>query len=591
MNAGGSLNLAQKMVPQASAVSDKRLRWQFSRLLLVLGYLLFSSGCVSQQASNRDLPLRKAQLSLDEARRTQSVPIVAAGHCLDAAYTALGLMNSAAGDEETDIRLIYNRACQDLTVLLRSNSQLWNRTETIQSGDHAYRLRFARGSPAAGTFDPNYFDFFRTSKQLRKKLSIETERLSGWGGTLVGVHKPEDPRKFFLPPNGLALPVTATVDFSERDGVPNVAKAMSDKRDATFSLYRPARREVILLAGKRRTLGADFAAPYAYYPNHALLGLQAMIRPELFQERTGLYLLEPYDPNLIPLVFVHGLLSIPQMWVPTISAIQSDPELNGRFQFWVFAYPTGAPIAVSALRLRESLERIYQLYPRTKGMVLITHSMGGIVAHMQVVNTERVLWNSVFQNDADRLYATTPPDSLTKKALIFDANPRVKRIVFICVPHRGSDLATNWIGSIGVGLIRLPATLLRQVEDGITGALLKHVGLKHPPTGINGLSPRNPVLRSLDTLPVAVPYHSIIGDRGRGDTPNSSDGVVPYWSSHLAGAQSELIVPGPHGSFALPQTIAELKRILRLHLATLDRSGSHDTATESQVARQQFGGR
>ena len=109
--------------------------------------------------------------------------------------------------------------------------------------------------------------------------------------------------------------------------------------------------------------------------------------------------------------------------------------------------------------------------------------------------------------------------------------------------------------------------------------------MKHLPTGINGLSPRNPVLRSLDTLPIAVPYDSIIGDRGRGDTPNSSDGVVPYWSSHLAGAQSELIVPGPHGSFALPQTIAELKRILRLHLATLSHSGSSDTSKKSHSAR------
>jgi hypothetical protein len=28
-------------------------------------------------------------------------------------------------------------------------------------------------------------------------------------------------------------------------------------------------------------------------------------------------------------------------------------------------------------------------------------------------------------------------------------------------------------------------------------------------------------------------------------------------------AKSELIVPGPHGSFALPQTVSELKRVLR----------------------------
>jgi hypothetical protein len=255
------------------------------------------------------------------------------------------------------------------------------------------------------------------------------------------------------------------------------------------------------------------------------------------------------------------------MWVPTISAIESDPELHGRFQFWVFAYPTGDPMVLSALRLRENLERIYQLYPKTKGMVLIGHSMGGIVSRMQAISTGRVLWNAVFKDDADRLYATLPADDLVKRGLIFNANPHVDRIVFICVPHRGSYLASNWIGSLGVSLIRFPSTFLSQISAEVTISLRTKAGFKRLPTGINGLSPRSPVLRSLDEFPIEAPYHSIIGDRGRGDTPNSSDGVVAYWSSHLDGAQSELIVPGPHGSFALPQTIAELKRILRLHLA------------------------
>src|SRR5258707_3596952 len=105
MNAGGSLNLAQKMAYRPTAVSDKRLCWQSSRLLLVLGYLLFSSGCVSQQASNHNLPLRKAQLSLDEARRTQSAPIVAAGHYLDAAFPPFGLLNNPSRHQETEIPL------------------------------------------------------------------------------------------------------------------------------------------------------------------------------------------------------------------------------------------------------------------------------------------------------------------------------------------------------------------------------------------------------------------------------------------------------------------------------------------------------
>src|SRR5208337_3050176 len=132
--------------------------------------------------------------------------------------------------------------------------------------------------------------------------------------------------------------------------------------------------------------------------------------------------------------------------------------------------------------------------------------------------------------------------------------------------------------------------------DVVTSPLQRDVGLKHMPTGINGLSPRSPVLLGLDTLPIHTPYHSIVGDRGRGDTPNSSDGVVAYWSSHLTGAQSELIVPGPHGSFALPQTVSELKRILRLNLAgasaphrktmpTSQRSAAGSSHKRGQIAR------
>jgi hypothetical protein len=88
------------------------------------------------------------------------------------------------------------------------------------------------------------------------------------------------------------------------------------------------------------------------------------------------------------------------------------------------------------------------------------------------------------------------------------------------------------------------------------------------PNTIFSLSPKNPTLIVMDKVPITVPYHSIIGDRGKGDSPNSTDGVVPYWSSHLNGAQSELIVPGPHASCELPQTIAELDRILLLNSGT-----------------------
>jgi hypothetical protein len=106
-------------------------------------------------------------------------------------------------------------------------------------------------------------------------------------------------------------------------------------------------------------------------------------------------------------------------------------------------------------------------------MVLISHSMGGLLSQMQAVTTGRVLWDDIFRGDANRLYATLPPDDLMKRALILEANPRVSRIVFICVPHRGADLAINWVGSFGVGLIHLPGTLVARVSDAITPATLE----------------------------------------------------------------------------------------------------------------------
>jgi hypothetical protein len=171
---------------------------------------------------------------------------------------------------------------------------------------------------------------------------------------LVGVYKSADPWKYFLPRVGLAVPVTATLNFTTSGA------GINRLRDATLALYDPTKRETVRIGGVQRPLAADFGAALAYYPEPKFTGLMAMLRPANYEQRGGLFMLEPYDPDRIPVVFIHGLMSIPQMWVPTISAIESDPELRGRYQFWVFAYPTGDPIALRsrpARFLRSSTDR------------------------------------------------------------------------------------------------------------------------------------------------------------------------------------------------------------------------------------------
>ena len=121
-------------------------------------------------------------------------------------------------------------------------------------------------------------------------------------------------------------------------------------------------------------------------------------------------------------------------------------------------------------------------------------------------------------------------------------------------------------------LIALPQSLTSKLTNAVTSSFVAFTGnAKLLPNSVTSLSPKSPTLKVVDSVPMRPPHHSIIGDRGRGDTPNSSDGVVPYWSSHLNSAQSEKIVPGPHGSCELPETIEELKRILHLHLQTAKR--------------------
>jgi hypothetical protein len=92
------------------------------------------------------------------------------------------------------------------------------------------------------------------------------------------------------------------------------------------------------------------------------------------------------------------------------------------------------------------------------------------------------------------------------------------------------------------------------------------------PNSVDTLEPNDRFVQAVDKLPITrgIPYHSIMGDRGRGNTPNSSDGIVPYWSSHLDGARSEVIVDSGHDAQYNPETIHEVARILKLSLARSD---------------------
>lgn len=492
------------------------------------------------------------ELARDRLKQAESVRLTPEQRVvlyLDAARESTRLLDN------DDARSIYNQSAADLTVLLREaeKGSLWNRPHTLTSGGSSYRLRFAKGT-RDGIWDPAYFTSFTPAAEVDLKTIDHRNRQDGLGGALVGVRK-TDPLEAFSPRVGVTAPVTAVLDFKGDD--------------VTLSLIDPTKKSRARIAGSERILDADFSAPLAYYPHQSELwkGLMGALRVSENMGLTGLYKLEPYDPDRIPLVFVHGLISTPRMWRRVINEIETDPVLRERYQCWVFAYPTGNPPLYSALRLREELEKFRRLHPDSKGMVLVGHSMGGILARTQVTTVDREAWDAIGKETAAKFFANVKPGSLVERSTIFTANPHVDRAIFICTPHRGSEMAIGTLGELAIRMISLPVDLTSAVADSVGSSISIITGdPKRMPSSIDGLSPRNPTHKVLDTRPIEVPHHSIIGDRGKGNTPDSSDGVVEYSSSHLKSVKSETIVPGPHGACELPETLEELRRLLHLHL-------------------------
>jgi pimeloyl-ACP methyl ester carboxylesterase len=257
-------------------------------------------------------------------------------------------------------------------------------------------------------------------------------------------------------------------------------------------------------------------------------------------------------------------------WVPLINALRGDPEIRERYQFWFFSYPSGYPYPLSASILRRDMDAIAAGYPGHKKAVLIGHSMGGLISRLMITDSGDTLWRATFGKSPAQTKLSPTARGTLESALIFRHRPDVSRVIFVAAPLQGADMAKNWIGRLGSKLVKAPVTLLNIGTEAMKLMVPGQPGtlqIKGVPNSVDTLAPNNRFVKAINTVPLTpgIPYHTIIGDRGKGDSPNSNDGFVPYWSSHMEGAQSEKIVPSGHSVHQNPEAIAEVMRILKLH--------------------------
>src|ERR1700744_5437877 len=194
-----------------------------------------------------------------------------------------------------------------------------------------------------------------------------------------------------------------------------------------------------------------------------------------------------------------------------------------------------------------------------KPMVVIGHSMGGCISRLLLTDSGDKLWVNIFGRPPDEVPLSPQVREYFRKELFFRHRPEIGRVIFIASPLRGSNIAKGLLGSLAAMIIR-EAPLSSQASQ----EMLRLKPMRRS-NSVDSLSPKSRFLNAMNSIPMTpgVPYNTIIGDRGRGDSPNSSDGVVPYWSSHITGAESEDIVPSGHGAHQNPQAIAEVLRILK----------------------------
>ena len=182
-------------------------------------------------------------------------------------------------------------------------------------------------------------------------------------------------------------------------------------------------------------------------------------------EPTGLSLLQPYRRGRAPVVFVHGLWSSPWSWSPMVEALEDDPVLRDRYQFWTFGYSTGDPILYSAWLLRRDLDEARRkfdpdgtdaAFDRT---VVVGHSMGGLLAKMMVQDSGPRLWRLVSDRPFEELAGDPEDRDLFRRGLFFKPRPEVRRVVFIATPHRGSRVDRGRLERLGARLVRLQEPL------------------------------------------------------------------------------------------------------------------------------------
>ena len=420
-------------------------------------------------------------------------------------------------------------------------------------------------------------------------LTNQTRRF-GLGVPLIAVYRDDLNRpgeQFYAP--GMSVAATAFLRV-----VPDQLHGRDRSRHTcVIELYDPlVTTDVRIDDGRLVPLESDLSTPLAYSLSDPMfqttdIGTRGLLNPRDSQSVQGIYMLEPYDARKVPVLMVHGLWSSLITWMEMFNDLRANSEIRDNYQFWFYLYPTGQPFWTTAAQLRQDLEHARMvLDPPHRAvaldqMVLVGHSMGGLVSRLQTLQSGDDYWKLISDDPLQTVELEEDLREQLRETWFFEPNESIRRVVTIATPHRGSEFSNSTTQWLARKLIRLPGALAENTQRIFDqNAKLRRSRLLNTNTSVESLSPASPVFPLLvrpHHLP-RVRYHNIVGvlpddevlGRVAERVTGRGDGVVKFESAHLEHAESETVVPEDHVKIHRhPLAILEVERILVEHLDEL----------------------
>nr|WP_241093436.1 alpha/beta hydrolase [Xanthomonas sp.] len=509
-------------------------------------------------------------------------------------YTARPASARAFEDRQTQVRDYYNYAVQQVVGGLferwrASGASELREADTLTLAGWTVRAEMGGFRLPGGAARP---EAMIPASSLRFDGLRSSYRRDGFGAELVAEISPAqvgDPTALPAASAASATPPRDLPGFSEMPFAPTTALLRFEgdtqaqvlaTRTAVVAPYDPYRQAEVDVHGQRLPLAANFTAAYGLWlarSGFAAQSLRSMLGRERGIERPHLYLMQPYDPQRRIVLMLHGLGSSPEAWVNVANEIMGDEQLRRHYQIWQVYYPTNMPIAWNRAQIETLLEQTLQHFdpqgraPASRHMVLVGHSMGGVIARLLVTASGEQVWDALLAGRALPGERGARLRERLQPLLHFAPLPQVDRAIFIAAPQRGTAIAEGRLGRFIGRLIRLPATLLDRFGDAVRELSGQDGGPPTLPNSIDNLRDTDPFVRAAADLPVspAVRYHSIIARRDPAvPLADADDGLVPYRSAHMPGAASEKVITSWHSVQETPQAIIEIRRILHEQIAS-----------------------